>query len=313
VAPVSEAFALAARRERPATVHLLRRVGSELVGYAQVADAGSADAAAELVVDPAHRRAGHGRALLDAVLEEGAHALWAHGDLAPARALASSAGLEPTRSLHLMTRELTDADVGSPSLPEGYSVRAFEPGRDDEAWVRINAAAFADHPEQGRMTVADLRERMEQPWFDPAGLILVERAGRVVAFHWTKVEHGSGSGAGWAHGSDPNGVRNGDGWAHGSDPNGVRNGDGWAHGSDPNGVRGGTGEVYVVGVDPAEQGRGLGGPVTALGLAYLAGLGLAEVHLYVDGDNPAARRTYERLGFRDAAVDVQYSPTRGST
>jgi mycothiol synthase len=78
-------------------------------------------------------------------------------------------------------------------------------------------------------------------------------------------------------------------------------------------VRGGTGEVYVVGVDPAEQGRGLGGPVTALGLAYLAGLGLAEVHLYVDGDNPAARRTYERLGFRDAAVDVQYSPTRGST
>jgi mycothiol synthase len=283
VAPVSEAFALAARRERPATVHLLRRVGSELVGYAQVADAGSADAAAELVVDPAHRRAGHGRALLDAVLEEGAHALWAHGDLAPARALASSAGLEPTRSLHLMTRELTDADVGSPSLPEGYSVRAFEPGRDDEAWVRINAAAFADHPEQGRMTVADLRERMEQPWFDPAGLILVERAGRVVAFHWTKVEHGSGSGAGWAHGSDPNGVR------------------------------GGTGEVYVVGVDPAEQGRGLGGPVTALGLAHLAGLGLAEVHLYVDGDNPAARRTYERLGFRDAAVDVQYSPTRGST
>ena len=298
MAPVSEAFALAARRERPATVHLLRRVGSELVGYAQVADAGSADAAAELVVDPAHRRAGHGRALLDAVLAEGAHALWAHGDLAPARALASSAGLEPTRSLHLMTRELTDADVGSPSLPEGYSVRAFEPGRDDEAWVRINAAAFADHPEQGRMTVADLRERMEQPWFDPAGLILVERAGRVVAFHWTKVEHGSGSGAGW----DP-----------GSDPNGVRNGDGWAHGGGPSEARSGAGEVYVVGVDPAEQGRGLGGPVTALGLAYLAGLGLAEVHLYVDGDNPAARRTYERLGFRDAAVDVQYSPTRGST
>jgi mycothiol synthase len=301
VAPVSEAFALAARRERPATVHLLRRVDAELVGYAQVTDAGSDDAVAELVVDPAHRRSGHGRALLDASLAEGAHAVWAHGDLASARALAESAGLEPTRSLHLMTRALTDSDGASPSLPEGYSVRAFEPGRDDEAWVRINAAAFADHPEQGRMTVEDLRERMEQPWFDPEGLILVERAGRVVAFHWTKVEHGS----------DPNAVRRGTGGAHGSDPNTVVSGSGGAHGSDPNAVRRGTGEVYVVGVDPAEQGHGLGGPVTALGLAHLARLGLAEVHLYVDGDNTAARRTYERLGFGDASVDVQYSRAAG--
>jgi mycothiol synthase len=65
--------------------------------------------------------------------------------------------------------------------------------------------------------------------------------------------------------------------------------------------------VYVVGVDPAYQGRGLGGPVTRLGLAHLAGLGLDEVELYVDGSNTAARRTYERLGFTDAAVDGQYS------
>ena len=32
-----------------------------------------------------------------------------------------------------------------------------------------------------------------------------------------------------------------------------------------------------------------------------------EVELYVDGDNTAARRTYERLGFTDAAVDGQYT------
>ena len=36
-------------------------------------------------------------------------------------------------------------------------------------------------------------------------------------------------------------------------------------------------------------------------------LGLDEVELYVDGDNTAARRTYERLGFTDAAVDGQYT------
>ena len=74
-------------------------------------------------------------------------------------------------------------------------------------------------------------------------------------------------------------------------------------------VEGGShsGEVYVVGVDPAHQGRGLGGPVTRLGLAHLARTGLREVELYVDGDNTAARRTYERLGFTDAAVDGQYT------
>jgi mycothiol synthase len=264
-------------RERDGVVHLLRHDDADIVGYGQVADAGTEGAAAELVVDPGHRRRGHGRALLDAVLEAGARSIWAHGDLPAARALAAAAGLEATRSLHLMGRPLTDADATDPELPPGYSVRAFEPGRDDEAWVRLNAAAFASHPEQGRMTVADLRERMEQPWFDAAGFLLVERDGRVVAFHWTKVEPASGAG--------------------------------WAHSGGSSAARSGAGEVYVVGVDPAEQGRGLGGPLTALGLAHLARAGLAEVHLYVDGDNTAARRTYARLGFEDLAVDVQYSPT----
>ncbi len=261
VGAVSEAFRLALGPARAGVVHLLRRDDSgQLVGYAQVASATTPDAVAELVVDPAARRLGHGRTLLEAGLGEGLRSVWAHGDLDAARALAGSAGLERTRELFLMTRPLTSDDATDPALPEGYSVRAFEPGRDDEDWVRLNAAAFASHPEQGRLTVADLHERMAQDWFDAAGLLLVERDGRVVAFHWTKVEPGSSSG-----------------------------------------------EVYVVGVDPSEQGRGLGGPVTALGLAHLARQDLAEVELYVDGDNTAARRTYARLGFEDAAVHVQYS------
>ena len=143
VAPVSEAFALAAERGRDGAVHLLRRDGERLVGYGQVADAGTDDAVAELVVDPAHRRQGHGRALLDAALDAGARSVWAHGDLPAARALAAAAGLEATRSLHLMGRPLAAADATDPQLPQGYSVRPFEPGRDDEAWVRLNAAAFA--------------------------------------------------------------------------------------------------------------------------------------------------------------------------
>ncbi len=268
VQPVSEAFRLAVGAARDGVVHLLRR-GDDgaLVGYAQVAAAGSPDAVAELVVDPPHRRHAHGRALLDAALGVGARSVWAHGLLPAAEALARSAGLELTRSLYLMRRSLTSDDVADAGLPVGFSARPFVPGRDDETWVRLNAAAFARHPEQGRLTVADLHDRMAQDWFDPAGLILVvdDETDAVVAFHWTKVE-----------------------------PPRSRE-------------RDGTGEVYVVGVDPAYQGRGLGGPVTRLGLAHLAGLGLDEVELYVDGNNTAARRTYERLGFSDAAVDGRYT------
>ncbi|WOC12884.1 mycothiol synthase [Gordonia sp. MP11Mi] len=68
----------------------------------------------------------------------------------------------------------------------------------------------------------------------------------------------------------------------------------------------GLGEVYVVGVDPAAQGRGLGNLLTLAGLHYLAGRGLADVELYVEGDNTAALHTYDRLGFTRYRADITY-------
>ncbi len=68
-----------------------------------------------------------------------------------------------------------------------------------------------------------------------------------------------------------------------------------------------TGEVYVVGVDPDYQGRGLGTAVTLLGLQHLRAVGVSTAHLYVDGDNPAAIATYHRLGFERSAIDVMYA------
>ena len=75
-------------------------------------------------------------------------------------------------------------------LPAGVTVRSY---RDDDAAevVRVNAAAFASHPEQGSLTRRDLEQRMEQPWWDPAGFILIVDASasdQIAAFHWTKVD-----------------------------------------------------------------------------------------------------------------------------
>jgi mycothiol synthase len=73
------------------------------------------------------------------------------------------------------------------------------------------------------------------------------------------------------------------------------------------------GEVYVVGVDPAAQGRGVGATLTLVGLHHLAErLSQADrptVMLYVEADNVAAVNTYRRLGFDVSSVDVAY--TRG--
>ncbi|MER5294098.1 mycothiol synthase, partial [Streptomyces pharetrae] len=113
--------------------------------------------------------------------------VWAHGGHSAARHLAQVLGLTLFRELRQMRRPLTGPELPEPVLPAGVSVRAFEPGRDDAAWLAVNAAAFAHHPEQGSLTQRDLDDRKAEPWFDPAGFFLAERDGELVGFHWTKV------------------------------------------------------------------------------------------------------------------------------
>jgi mycothiol synthase len=213
-------------------------------------------------VAPHERGAGLGTRLLDeAELPAGPLTAWSHGDHPAAAALAASHGWERVRELWVMRVDVADLPNEVPAPPAGVTVRGFRPDvpADAEELLRVNAAAFAHHPEQGGMDAANLAERMAEPWFDPEGLVMAWDGDRLAAFHWTK-RHSAAEG-----------------------------------------------EVYVVGVDPDTQGRGLGRLVTAVGLAHLRTGGATGIHLYVEGDNTPAVRLYEGLGFRRTQAHVQYA------
>lgn len=181
VAPLSEAALLALG---DANRYLLAWAGSAIVGYGYVpAGAG----AAEIVAAPWARGVGVGRELLRAAMRSGATGVWAHGDLAPARALARWSGAQVARDLWVLSRPLAGLPADVPALPADLTVTAYRGTADDTDLLRVNAAAFADLPDQASWTAADLTARMAADWFDPDGLFLARTpSGEVVGFHWTK-------------------------------------------------------------------------------------------------------------------------------
>jgi mycothiol synthase len=265
------------------TRHLVAELDDAIVGYLDLVPAtDDAPAMAEVAVAPDVRRRGIGSELIRTGLAEGGGGarVWAHGDLEPARGTAAALGLVAARELLQMRRPLSDLPPLAPR--DDVLLRTYAGPDDDAELLRVNNAAFSWHPEQGGWTEADIAERRGESWFDPDGLFLAfdAQTGALVGFHWTKV-----------HGPT-------------------------------------LGEVYVVGVDPDAQGRGLGAALTLVGLHHLAqrlgasvlgvpplagesqatrGIDGATVTLYVEADNSAAVKTYERLGFSVFATDVAYT------
>lgn len=183
---LNEAALLRLRRPHPTTQHLLVSEYQDVVGYAQL-ESGTEWSAGQLLVSPDHRRRGIGILLLQRLLSESSSPLrvWAMGDTPAARALAAAAGMSRKRELLIMERGLDDK-LPEPVVPAGIEIRTFVPGQDEQQWLRVNAAAFSDHPEQGLIDSDDLADRMAEPWFDPKGFFVAMINDTMVGFHWTK-------------------------------------------------------------------------------------------------------------------------------
>ncbi|MGH3346554.1 MAG: mycothiol synthase [Nocardioides sp.] len=155
-----------------------------------------------LSVRPGSRRRGVGESLLSRALAayDGSLRAWSHADHPAAGRLADRHGFERVRELWVMRRP-ADEPVGEVTVPEGVVIRGYRSG-DQAELLRVNAASFAHHPEQGAMSESDLAERMGEPWFDPGGLLVAIDGGRMLGFHWTKV-HSPALGEVYVVGVDP--------------------------------------------------------------------------------------------------------------
>lgn len=268
--PVSDQAVIAARQGKRDILASDEAVG--IIGEGEL----------DLVVHPAARGRGIGTSALTELLRLGGPRLlaWSHGENPAADALLEAAGFAPVRELLLMTLEptrLPEAIAASRPLPKGFEVRAFDPRTAPSAaaeWVRVNAAAFASHPEQGAMTLTDFEALQSEPWFEAEDLRLAydldgphdssdpkSDAPRLAAYTWVKTTR---------------------------DAAGV------------------TTELYAIGVDPPFAGRGLGAAMLGETLRRMRVHGPDRITLYVDGDNLAARELYERAGFEVSQRSTQW-------
>ncbi|MEJ6488361.1 mycothiol synthase [Leucobacter sp. USCH14] len=191
ISPVSDQAMLAAAQAERSL--LLFRSGADedpvamgVVGQGEV----------DLVVRPDARGRGVGAAALAELLTsiDDEALAWAHGANPAAEKLLTRAGFAPVRSLFRMALDPAllpphDVDPLAIDTPSGFALRAFDPERPDDAgrWVRANAAAFASHPEQGRVTESDFALMRTEEWFDPDDLLLlIDESGEAAGSTWVK-------------------------------------------------------------------------------------------------------------------------------
>lgn len=167
---------------------------SELVGYVQaVRTSGGWDIEPVIAANlPPHSRHDVAARLVPAVMDAVAAEdetdvrLWAYQATEVDDRLAANLGLVVARELRQMRRSLPLEEPWR-GLAGELVTRPFKVDHDEEAWLEANRRAFAGHQEQGTWTLADLRARQREPWFDPDGFLLHEIDGKLAGFCWIKV------------------------------------------------------------------------------------------------------------------------------
>jgi mycothiol synthase len=252
--------------------HLVLQKDNQVIAYAHLDKTDQvAGPSVELVIHPDHRHGGIGTELLKSAIDLCGNKirLWSHGDLPAARQLAQSNNFIKVRTVIQMSKDLTQI---SP-INCDYQIRSFLPDLDNQAWLTLNNQAFANHPEQGNWSEADLSIRVSEDWFDEKGFFVAQDQDKLIGFCWTKI-HG-----GHSH-------------THETDSD--------HHDHDP------IGEIYVTAVSEEYEGRSIGKALTITGLNYLKYQGLTSAMLYVDEENKKAVNLYKSLGFVESGKDVMY-------
>lgn len=233
----------------------------------------------DLVVRPGKRGRGVGARALQRLLQhkDRAHSnelrAWAHGENPAATALLRGAGFTPVRTLLRMSLNpalLSTAITNARPLDNQFELRSYDPENSQQAddWVRVNAAAFSNHPEQGSMTRKDFDALTREPWFLADDLRLAYRVhttgsdrDELAAFAWVKTTK--------------------------------------------NGALTET-ELYALAVAPEAAGCGLGAAMMGETLRRMATHSPDRITLYVEGDNDQALPLYERAGFEVEQRSMQW-------
>ncbi|MCP4306903.1 MAG: mycothiol synthase [bacterium] len=240
-----------------------RTADGSLIGYGQAVwhrgeREGSGHWALEVVICPEARHTSAPALLIDMLrgdVGEGSPLLWARSQYVAAAAAQSGWIVE--RTLLEMRRALPIEETSDEFA--GFELRTFRMGVDERAWLDANNAAFAGHPENGRMRRRDLESRMARSWFDPRGFFLAWENDRLAGSCWTKIHDD------------------------------------------------GLGEIYIIGVVPGWEGRGLGKGLVLHGLNYLGNTRhLARAMLFVESANDRALGLYRELGFEAERTVAAY-------